>query len=91
MILGLATVHILKPGAGMNIDPSTLDTKALATYTAAKSLTFEDFVLNIIPTSVIDSFAKNDVLQIIFFRCCWASPCRPCAAAPSPWSKPWNP
>lgn len=67
LILGLATVHLLQPGAGMNIDPATLDTKALASFTAAKSLTFEDFVLNIIPTSVIDSFAKNDVLQIIFF------------------------
>ncbi|HXP95895.1 MAG TPA: C4-dicarboxylate transporter DctA [Telmatospirillum sp.] len=67
LVLGLVTVHLLQPGAGMNIDPATLDTKALASFTAAKSLTFEDFVLNIIPTSVIDSFAKNDVLQIIFF------------------------
>lgn len=67
LIIGLVTVHLLQPGAGMNIDPATLDTKALASFTAAKSLTFEDFVLNIIPNSVIDSFAKNDVLQIIFF------------------------
>jgi aerobic C4-dicarboxylate transport protein len=67
LILGLVTVHLLQPGQGMNIDPATLDTKALASYTAAKSMSFEDFVLNIIPTSVIDSFARNDVLQIIFF------------------------
>jgi len=67
LILGLAAVHLLQPGRGMNIDPDTLDTKALASFTAAKTLTFEDFVLNIIPTSVIDAFAKNDVLQIIFF------------------------
>lgn len=67
LLLGLVTVHLLAPGRGMNIDPTTLDTKALASYTAAKQLGWDDFLLNIIPTSIIDSFAKNDVLQIIFF------------------------
>ncbi len=67
LIVGLLTVHILQPGAGMNIDPATLDTKALSSYTAAKTTSFTDFMLNIIPTSIVDAFAKNDVLQIIFF------------------------
>ena len=67
LVLGLVAVHVLQPGVGMNVDPASLDTKALTSYTAAKPLTFEDFFLNIIPTSVVDSFAKNDVLQIIFF------------------------
>lgn len=67
LVLGLVAVHVLQPGAGMNVDPAALDTKALASFTSAPALTFNDFMLNIIPVSVIDSFAKNDVLQIIFF------------------------
>lgn len=67
LVLGLLAVHILQPGAGMNINPATLDTKAIASYTAAKSPGWQDFLLNIIPNSVVESFSKNDVLQIIFF------------------------
>jgi aerobic C4-dicarboxylate transport protein len=67
LILGLLAVHILQPGAGMNINPATLDTKAIAGFTAAKSPGWQDFLLNIIPNSVVESFSKNDVLQIIFF------------------------
>lgn len=67
LLVGLLVVHVLEPGVGMNIDPATLDATAIAKYTSAKQLTFVDFTLNIIPTSVIDAFAKNDVLQIIFF------------------------
>jgi len=67
LVLGLLAVHVLHPGAGMNINPATLDAKSLATYTAVKSPGWQDFLLNIIPNSVFDSFARNDVLQIIFF------------------------
>jgi aerobic C4-dicarboxylate transport protein len=67
LALGLIAVHILHPGVGMNINPATLDAKSIATYTAVKSPGWQDFLLNIIPNSVFDSFARNDVLQIIFF------------------------
>jgi aerobic C4-dicarboxylate transport protein len=68
LIIGLLVVHIVKPGVGMNVDASTLDTKALATYTdAAKTHGVVDFLLNIIPTSVIDAFAKGDILQVLLF------------------------
>ena len=68
LIIGLVVVHVIQPGAGMNIDASSLDTKELATYTAvAKTQSAVDFVLNIIPVSVIDAFAKGDILQVLLF------------------------
>ncbi len=68
LIIGLIVVNTLKPGAGMNIDPATLDTKALASYTtAAKSQSTVDFLMNVIPTTVIDAFAKGEILQVLLF------------------------
>lgn len=68
LIIGLVVVHMIQPGVGMNIDASTLDTKDLATYTeVAKHHSMVDFLLNIIPTSVIDAFAKGDILQVLLF------------------------
>lgn len=68
LIIGLLVVHIIQPGAGMNVDASTLDTKSLVAYTdAAKTHGVVDFLLNIIPTSVIDAFAKGDILQVLLF------------------------
>jgi aerobic C4-dicarboxylate transport protein len=65
---GLLVVNLVGPGVGMNVDPKTLDTKSIAGYTASvKHDTFMDFLLNMIPGSVIDAFAKNEVLQIIVF------------------------
>jgi aerobic C4-dicarboxylate transport protein len=53
----------------MNVDPTTLDTKAIANYTAtsAKPVGFVDFLLNMVPTSIVDALAKNDILQILVF------------------------
>jgi aerobic C4-dicarboxylate transport protein len=68
LIIGLIVVNTLKPGVGMNIDPATLDTKALASYTtAAKSQSTVDFLMNIIPTTVVDAFAKGEILQVLLF------------------------
>ena len=68
LIIGLLVVHIVKPGVGMNIDVSSLDTKGLATYTeAAKTHGIIDFLLNIIPNSAVDAFAKGDILQVLLF------------------------
>lgn len=68
LVIGLVVVHVIQPGAGMNIDAGSLDTKELATYTsAAKAQSAVDFVLNIIPVSVIDAFAKGDILQVLLF------------------------
>jgi aerobic C4-dicarboxylate transport protein len=69
LLLGLVVVNFAQPGAGMNIDPNTLDTTSIKSYTAAaaKSTGFVDFLLNMIPSSVVDALAKNDILQILVF------------------------
>ena len=68
LIIGLMVVHVIQPGAGMNVDAGTLDTKSLTAYTdAAKTHGIVDFLLNIIPTSVVDAFAKGDILQVLLF------------------------
>jgi aerobic C4-dicarboxylate transport protein len=69
LALGLVVVNVVGPGNGMNIDPSRLDTKAIASYTAAgaKSEGFIDFVMHLVPTSVVDALARNDILQILVF------------------------
>jgi aerobic C4-dicarboxylate transport protein len=68
LIIGLLVVTLIQPGAGFNADVSKLDTNALASYTTgATSLNTTDFLLNIIPTSVVDAFAKGDILQVLLF------------------------
>jgi len=66
--IGLLVVSVIRPGAGMNADVSKLDTKALETFTAkAQSHGTVDFLINIIPNTVVDAFAKGDILQVLFF------------------------
>jgi aerobic C4-dicarboxylate transport protein len=68
LIVGLVFVNLLKPGAGLHIDPATLDTKAVAAYTGpGKMASTTEFLLNVIPNSVVDAFAKGDILQVLFF------------------------
>ena len=67
LVIGLIVVKIVQPGVGVNADPSTLDTKSVAQYTAQSShLTTTEFVLNIIPNAFVDAFAKGDILQVLF-------------------------
>jgi aerobic C4-dicarboxylate transport protein len=68
LFIGLVVGKILKPGAGMNVDPKTLDTRALASYTAPSAhLSTMDFIMNIIPKDVADAFARGEILQVLFF------------------------
>ena len=68
LVIGLIVVHLIQPGAGMNVDVSSLDAKSLSAYTdAVKTLGIVDFLLNIIPVSVVDAFAKGDILQVLLF------------------------
>jgi len=68
LIIGMVVINVTKPGAGMNIDVSSLDTKAIAAYTtAAKSQSSVDFFMNIIPSTVADAFGKGEILQILLF------------------------
>jgi len=66
LVVGLVLVNVLQPGAGMNIDPNTIDTKSITAYTGPGKMTSTiDFVMNIIPISMVDAFAKGDVLQVL--------------------------
>src|SRR5689334_17742532 len=68
LAIGLVVVNVIQPGAGFNADVTKLDTKALTALTAkAPATSTVDFLLNIIPTSVVDAFAKGDILQVLFF------------------------
>ncbi|CAA2106585.1 dicarboxylate/amino acid:cation symporter [Variovorax paradoxus] len=66
LVVGLVLVNVLQPGAGMNVDPATLDTKSIASYTGPGKMTGTvDFILNIIPNTVVDAFAKGEILQVL--------------------------
>jgi aerobic C4-dicarboxylate transport protein len=71
LTLGLVLAFVFAPGHGMNIDPSTLDAKALSSYAdnahKLQGAGIGSFILNIIPTTSIDALARNDVLQVLFF------------------------
>ncbi len=66
LVVGLVLVNVLQPGAGMNVDPATLDTKSIASYTGPGKMTGTvDFILNIIPNTLVDAFAKGEILQVL--------------------------
>src|SRR5207248_6937580 len=68
LIVGLTIVNVIQPGAGMNIDPATLDTKGIAAYAKPGQLqSTTEFLLNVIPSTVVDAFAKGEILQVLLF------------------------
>jgi aerobic C4-dicarboxylate transport protein len=68
LIIGLFVVNIFKPGVGMNVDPATLDVKAIESFvTQSKSYGVKDFLLHIIPDNIVSALANGDLLQILFF------------------------
>ncbi|KHS73576.1 dicarboxylate/amino acid:cation symporter [Pectobacterium brasiliense] len=68
LIIGLVVVNIVQPGAGMNIDPSTLDASAVAVYTQqASQQGLIPFLMDVIPASVVGAFASGNILQVLLF------------------------
>nr|WP_298718947.1 dicarboxylate/amino acid:cation symporter [uncultured Steroidobacter sp.] len=68
LIVGLVIVNVVQPGAGMNVDVSHLDAKSVESYArAAEQQSVTDFLLNVIPTTIVDAFAKGDILQVLMF------------------------
>jgi len=66
LVIGLFVGNFAQPGSGLNVNPATLDAKAVADYAGqAKSQSIAEFVLHIIPTSAVDAFAKGDILQVL--------------------------
>ena len=66
LVCGLVMINWVQPGVGMNIDVATIDTKGIAAYTApGKMEGTVDFLMHIIPNTVVDAFAKGEILQIL--------------------------
>jgi len=66
--IGMLVVNVFQPGAGMNIDPAKIDPSAIAAYTQkAQQHGVLDFIMGIVPNSVVGAFANGDMLPIIFF------------------------
>jgi len=67
LVVGLVAVNLFKPGAGMNVDLSHLDTAAVAPYLAqTQARTTTQFLLNIIPSTFVGAFTDGNVLQVLF-------------------------
>jgi aerobic C4-dicarboxylate transport protein len=67
LFIGLVVGNLVRPGSGFNVSATSLDAKAIADYAGeAKAQSITEFLLHIIPTTVVDAFAKGDILQVVF-------------------------
>jgi len=68
LIVGMVVANVVQPGAGLNIDPATLSTKEIATYTTkAHDISLTAFLLDIIPDTVVGAFTSGNILQVLLF------------------------
>jgi aerobic C4-dicarboxylate transport protein len=66
LVLGLIIVNVIRPGAGMNVDIKTLDTGSVSAYTGqGKMQGIVEILLNVIPNTFVDAFAKGEILQVL--------------------------
>lgn len=66
LVVGLIVGNVVRPGQGFNVNAATLDTRAVADYAGqAKAQTVTDFLMHIIPTTIVDAFAKGDILEVV--------------------------
>src|ERR1700677_459224 len=67
LLIGLLVGNVVQPGSGLNVNVATLDAKSVADYAGqAKAQSVTDFLMHIIPTTVVDAFAKGDILEVVF-------------------------
>jgi aerobic C4-dicarboxylate transport protein len=68
LVLGLLLVNVWAPGSGMNIDPATLEDRAVADVEQqAKPVGYGEFLVSLVPTSAVGAFAEGDVVPVLFF------------------------
>ncbi len=73
LIIGLIVVNTLQPGTGMHVDPATLDAGAVSKYAkAGQTQSVVDFILGVIPNSVVGAFAEGNILQVLMFSVLFA-------------------
>ena len=66
LLIGLVVGNLAHPGSGFNIDPATLDARAVAEYAGqAKAQSVTEFLVHIIPNTVVDAFTRGDILQVL--------------------------
>ena len=66
LFTGMVVGNVAHPGSGFNVNPATLDAKSVADYAgAAKQQSVTDFLMNIIPTTMVDAFARGNILQVL--------------------------
>ncbi|PYU87879.1 MAG: C4-dicarboxylate transporter DctA [Acidobacteria bacterium] len=66
LLIGLVSGNVLHPGSGFNANAAALDAKAVADYAGqAKAQSVSDFLLHLIPNTVVDAFTKGDILQVL--------------------------
>ena len=66
LFIGLVVGNVVHPGAGLHVNPATLDSKAVENYAGqAKAQNIPEFFLHIIPTTVADAFVRGDILQVL--------------------------
>jgi aerobic C4-dicarboxylate transport protein len=66
LLIGLVVGNVVRPGSGFDVNPATLDAKAVAEYAGqAKAQGVAEFLIHIIPTTVFDAFSKGDILQVL--------------------------
>src|SRR5712664_3828865 len=66
LLIGLVVGNVVHPGSGFNVDPVTLDARAVAEYAGqAKAQSVTEFLIHIIPNTIIDAFSKGDILQVL--------------------------
>jgi aerobic C4-dicarboxylate transport protein len=67
LLVGLVVGNLVQTGRGFNADPATLNAREVAAYAGqAKAQNLTDFLMHIIPTTVVDAFAKGDILEVLF-------------------------
>ena len=73
LVIGLVVVNLWRPGSGMNVDAAALDTRGIATYTArAGQQSTVDFLMHIIPNTVVGAFAEGEILQVLLIAVLFA-------------------
>lgn len=66
LLIGLVVGNVVRPGSGFHVNAATLDAKAVSDYAGqARAQTVTDFLMHIIPTTVVDAFAKGDILEVV--------------------------
>jgi aerobic C4-dicarboxylate transport protein len=73
LVIGLIVANLWQPGAGVNVDPATIDAKSIQQYVAkAHEQSALDYVTHIIPATIVGAFAEGEILQVLFFSLLFA-------------------